>query len=88
MKSIFDTESLSVRIQELRESPLKYYIGIDSYSDDNESSYCLGYKIEDKFVIVLAKTERNKKIFIEEVNNLMKYFNAVKIEERGKRKNS
>lgn len=74
---------LLVRTVEIRENPREYYIGVDSYSDDNKSSYCFGYKEGDIFVVLLAKTENNKDSFIEEVNNLVKYFNAVKIEQRG-----
>lgn len=83
METLFNSELLLERIEEVKKDPPKYYIGVDGYSDDNESSFCLGYKNGDGFIIVLAKTESNKDIFNEEVNNLMKYFNAVKIETRG-----
>jgi hypothetical protein len=88
MDSLTLNEKLLAKLEELKKNPLTYYIGVDSYSDDQESSFCLGYRQGDIFRVVLAKTERNKDSFIEEVNNLIKYFNAVKIEMNDKRKSS
>lgn len=86
MKEPSTNEALLARIEELKKNPRVYLIAMDTYSDDKESAFCLGYMEGDKFVTLLAKTETNKESFIEEVNNLMKYFNAVKIEKRGKGK--
>lgn len=80
--NIFNQEKLLTQIELLKLDPPKYYIGVDTY-DETESSLCLGYQQGGNFTVLLAKTERNKDSFNEEVNNLMKYFNAVKIEERG-----
>ena len=84
--NVFSDRTLLTKIEELKKNPIQYYIGVDSYSDDTESSYCLGYKRGDTFEILLAKNEENKDSFMEEVNNLMKYFNAVIIEENGETK--
>ena len=83
MNSLLLNEALLARIEELKKDPSQYFIGADSYSDDTQSSYCLGYKTNNTFVIILAKTEKNKDSFMEEVNNLMKYFNAIKPEFNG-----
>ena len=89
MKIFEDGAILARVIENIKKEPIQYYIGVDAYSSDTESSYALGYRTDDNFVVLLAKTERNKDTFMEEVNNLVKYFNAVKIEENGetKRKN-
>ena len=87
-KPVFDNKRLKTIIEKLENDPIEYYIGIDSYSDDGVSSYCLGYRQGNIFRVLLAKTERNPYIFKEEVDNLTKYFNAEQIIEHGKRKNS
>lgn len=56
----------------------KYIIGIDTY-DKNNSAYCLMKKNEDHIEVLLAKTIRDENEFKEEVENIAKYFNAVKV---------
>lgn len=62
--------------------PPRYFIGVDTY-DENNLAYCLSKRDSGGNVeIIMSKTVRDKNTFNEEVENLSKYFNATKIEER------
>ncbi len=59
----------------------KHFIGID-IATTTENSYCLIRKVEgEQDIILLAKTMKSALEFGKEVNNLMRYFDAVVIEE-------
>ena len=53
----------------------KYVIGVDTY-DKDALTYCFGRILYGVFEIMLSKTMRDKKEFRQEVENLVKYFNA------------
>jgi len=76
MGNIFSSD----KMENLVKKNPKYYIGLDTY-DENQCAYCLILSTESQDYILLAKTIPDKKQFDEEVNNLVKYFNAQKIVE-------
>ena len=71
---VFDTAQL----EKLKTKPCTYAIGVDTY-DKKSFSYCVARKCDGITEILLAKTMKKEIKFNEEVKNLMKYFNAVKI---------
>jgi hypothetical protein len=54
---------------------IEYVMGVDTY-DKDALTYCLGRKVDGMFEIILTKTMRDEKEFKQEVENLIKYFNA------------
>ena len=55
-----------------------YAIGIDTY-DKESLAYCLTRKVDGVIEILLLKTMKDEAAFEEEVNNLAKYFDAIKL---------
>jgi hypothetical protein len=53
----------------------EYIMGVDTY-DKDALVYCFGRKIDGVFEIMLTKTMRNETEFNQEIENLVKYFNA------------
>lgn len=56
----------------------EYVMGVD-IGDKNTHTYCLGRKVDGVFEIILSKTTSDEKEFKQEVENLVKYFNAKQI---------
>lgn len=56
----------------------EYIMGIDTY-DKETMAYCLGIKKDGFFEVLLAKTMNDEKEFNEEVQNLVKYFDATTV---------
>jgi len=52
-----------------------YAIGVDTYDKDN-LAYCLTRKIGDTIEVLLSKVSREEAEFLQEVDNLAKYFDA------------
>lgn len=81
---LLDTESvikLENRANELIKG-VTHIIGVDE--TDGKFSYCLmrKEKHDNSIHIILAKTMKDEAQFIEEINNLAKYFNAIKTWEK------
>lgn len=53
----------------------KYMIGVDTFNKD-ALAYCFIRKVDGVFEIILDKTMRDEKEFNQEVENLVKYFDA------------
>ena len=53
-------------------------MGINTY-DKETMAYCLGIKKDGFFEVLLAKTMNDEKEFNEEVQNLVKYFDATTV---------
>lgn len=66
------------RIKYLGQNKPRYIIGIDSSEKDN-NAYCISRVIGNDMQIIFSKVIKDEKEFEAEVNNLAKYFNAVKI---------
>lgn len=58
----------------------KFFIGVDTY-DYDANTYCLVRQVNGVSDIINIKTIRNQKAFEEEVENVSKYFNAMKVDE-------
>lgn len=56
----------------------QYIISIDTY-DKNVFAYCLSRKTNEVVEILLCKTMKDETEFKQEVDNLVKYFNAIEI---------
>ena len=80
MSYLFDEELL-----ENRRVECNYYMGIDNY-DKNNPAYCLTRMLNGVAEVLLCKVVHGEKEFNEEVNNIAKYFNAIKITEDDKNK--
>ncbi len=52
-----------------------YAIGVDTYDKDN-LAYCLTRKMGDTIEVLLSKVSREETEFLQEVDNLAKYFDA------------
>lgn len=77
--AVLDTVELKKQLE--KSGKVKYFMGVDMV-DDKVKAYCLVRKIEGEIdTFILAKQSTNEKNFIEEVNNLAKYFNATIIKE-------
>ncbi len=74
---------LKEKHKELTENPISYYIGVDIL-DEKNMAYCLMRKQGENAEIMLANVRHDEKEFKQEVDNLAKYFNAVKIWEEKK----
>lgn len=75
--------SIELKISELKENPIEYFMGIDTADEDN-SAYCLMKKFKDNQEIILLKHNQNRDAMMEEVRHLAKYFNA-EVRENGRR---
>ncbi len=58
----------------------KFFIGVDTYNEDN-MAYCLARELNGVKEIINIKKMRDKDAFEQEVNNIAKYFEAVVIRE-------
>ncbi len=79
-KEAFDKQKLDNALNNLKNIGVRYVIGIDH--GDTISSYCLVRFIGDKIDVVLSKTSSDKDDFESEVDNIVKYFNAIKLQEK------
>lgn len=57
-----------------------YVMGVDTY-DEGSPTYCLMRRLNGKTEILLSKTIRDDATFKEEVENLVKYFDAITFKE-------
>ena len=79
-KNIFNRQLLEERLKELGKHKPEYFIGIDTYDEEN-LAYCIVMKHGESSTIVQLKNMVDRVAFDEEVANLAKYFDAVIIKE-------